>query len=542
MGSELTPIGGFTPKSSPPSFDAAGIARAVREVRKPLYVVRERTSGRVGVAHEGQVESAANGKPAYALLASLPASYPEWLGDRSFLEAHRVRFPYVAGAMANGIATAEMVVAMAKAGMLGFFGAAGLLPDRVERALDTIERAVGGASFGANLIASPNEPALEEKVADLYLARGVARVSASAYVDLTPALVRFAASGLEERPNGSVARIRHVFAKVSRPEVARRFMAPAPKAILDVLVVRGKLTQREAELAARVPIAEDVTVEADSGGHTDNQALSAIFPVVARLRDRMLDEHRYARTIRLGAAGGLGTPSSIAGAFALGASYVLTGSVNQSALEAGLSPEGKRLLAEAGTGDVVMAPAADMFEQGVKVQVLRRGTMFGARASRLFALYTSYPSLEAIPPAERDKLEREVLGAPIDDVWRSTEAFFRERDPREIERAARDAKHKMALVFRWYLGLSSRWAITGEPARRLDYQIWCGPAMGAFNDWARGSFLEDPAQRGVVTIALNLLEGAAIIARAQQLRTFGVPVPEAAFDVRPRRLAVVSTP
>src|SRR5690606_27177619 len=113
------------------------------------------------------------------------------------------------------------------------------------------------------------EPALEEKVADLCLARGVARGSASAYVDLTPALVRFAARGLEERPDGSVARIRHVFAKVSRPEVARRFMAPAPKAILDVLVARGKPTQREAELAARVPLAEDVTVEADSGGHTD---------------------------------------------------------------------------------------------------------------------------------------------------------------------------------------------------------------------------------------------------------------------------------
>lgn len=543
MGSELTPIGGWTSGSSPPRFDPAGIVEAVREVRRPLHVVRDRESGRVGVAHAGELSGAipANGKPAHLLLATLPAAYPEWLGDRSFLEAHRVRFPYIAGAMANGIATAELVMAMAKAGMLGFFGAAGLLPDRVERALDTIEREVGGASFGANLIASPNEPALEERVCELYLARGVSRISASAYVDLTPSLVRFAASGLEERPDGTVARIRHVFAKVSRPEVARRFMAPAPKAMLDALVAGGKLTAREAALALRVPIAEDVTVEADSGGHTDNQALPAVFPVVLRLRDRMVAEHGYRRPIRVGAAGGLGTPSAVAAAFSLGASYVLTGSINQAALEAGLSPEGKRLLAEAGTGDVVMAPAADMFEQGVKVQVLRRGTMFGARAGRLYALYTSHPSLEAIPREEREKLEREILGAPIDEVWRATEAFFRERDPRELERAARDPKHRMALVFRWYLGLSSRWAITGEPARRLDYQIWCGPAMGAFNDWARGSFLEDPAQRGVVAIALNLLEGAAIVTRAQQLRTFGVSVPEAAFDVRPRRLAVASS-
>jgi PfaD family protein len=217
---------------------------------------------------------------------------------------------------------------------------------------------------------------------------------------------------------------------------------------------------------------------------------------------------------------------------------VLTGSINQCALESGLSDEGKRMLAAAGMGDVTMAPAADMFEQGVKVQVLRRGTMFAARAQRLYALYTNHGSLDAIDGEARAKLEREILGASVEEVWSRTAAFFRERDPRELDRAERDPKHKMALVFRWYLGLSSRWAITGELSRRLDYQIWCGPAMGAFNDWARASFLEDPAERTVVAIALNLLYGAAIVTRAHQLRTFGVAVPQAAFDVRPRRLRV----
>ncbi len=540
MRSELSPIGGWIASTSPPRFDPEGIAAATRAIREPLHVVRDRANGKLGVASAGvlQREVPQNGKPIHALIGSLPPIYPEWLGDRTFLEAHRVRFPYVAGAMANGIATAELVVAMARAGMLGFFGAAGLLPDRVERALDRIEDGARGASFGANLIASPNEPALEERVCAIYLARGVERISASAYVDLTPSVVRFALSGVEEAPDGTVRRRRHVFAKVSRPEVARRFLSPAPGAIVEMLLRDGKITAREAALASRIPIAEDLTVEADSGGHTDNQALGAVFPVMLRLRERRCEEHRYARTLRVGAAGGLGTPSAVASAFSLGAAYVLTGSINQCAVESGLSTEGKRMLAEASMGDVVMAPAADMFEQGVKVQVLRRGTMFGPRASRLYALYTRYDSLEVMPEPERGKLEREVLGAPIDEVWASTKAFFAERDPREIERAEREPKHKMALVFRWYLGSSSKWAILGEPSRRLDYQIWCGPAMGAFNDWARGSFLEDPAERTVTAIALNLLEGAAIVTRASQLRSFGVPVPAAAFDVRPRRLRV----
>ncbi|MCW8220898.1 2-nitropropane dioxygenase, partial [Streptomyces griseolus] len=118
-----------------------------------------------------------------------------------------------------------------------------------------------------------------------------------------------------------------------------------------------------------------------------------------------------------------------------------------------------------------------------------------------------------------------------------TRAFWERRDPSEIARAEADPKHRMALVFRWYLGSSSRWAITGETARRADYQIWCGPAMGAFNRWVAGSFLADPANRSVTQIALNLLEGAAVLTRAHQLRTYGVPLPSDAFAFAPRELA-----
>lgn len=195
------------------------------------------------------------------------------------------------------------------------------------------------------------------------------------------------------------------------------------------------------------------------------------------------------------------------------------------------------MLAQAEMADVIMAPAADMFEMGVDVQVLRRGSMFAPRARRLYELYRTHPSLEAIPPAERDKIERSVLRATFDDAWASTRAFWQSRDPQQVVRAESDPKHRMALVFRAYLGLSSRWAIDGVAERVTDFQIWCGPAMGAFNSWTRDSFLADPARRTVVQVARNLLEGAVVISRAQQLRSHGVPVPASAFDFRPRPLA-----
>jgi PfaD family protein len=239
----------------------------------------------------------------------------------------------------------------------------------------------------------------------------------------------------------------------------------------------------------------------------------------------------------VGAAGGLGSPQGVAAAFALGAAYVLTGSVNQLAIESGVSDDARALLAQADVADVTMAPAADMFEQGVKVQVLRRGTMFAARAGRLYEAYRSYPSLAEIPADVRARLEGEVLHATFAEIWAETREFWARREPGEVARASTDPRHQMALAFRWYLGKSSRWAIDGETGRRTDYQLWAGPAVGAFNRWTKGSFLAEPGERTVIQIALNLLEGAAVITRAQQARTCGVPVPPAAFTFTPRPLA-----
>lgn len=535
--STTLPVAGcWSPGPEAPAATPEALIASTRRIREPAHVVQDPATGALAVAFGGVV-GAAQGA---AWIGTSPALYPEWLGDRSFQEVHGTRFAYVAGAMANGIATVELVVAMARAGMMGFFGSAGLPFAQVEAALDRLAREVpAGAPWGVNLIHSPHEPDLENALADLYVARGVKRVSASAYMALTPAIVRLAYAGVREE-GGRIVRERYVFAKISRPETARHFLQPAPARILDGLVATGRLTAEEARLASRLPVAEDITVEADSGGHTDNQVLTALFPTIASLRDALSAEHRYPRPVRVGAAGGLGTPGAVAAAFGLGAAYVLTGSVNQACVESGLCEAGRAMLAKTALGDVIMAPAADMFELGVKVQVLKRGTMFAPRAARLYDVYRTYASLDAIPAAVRAELEQRVLGRAIDAIWADTEAFFAERDPRELARAAREPKHQMALVFRWYLGLSSRWAIAGVPDRTLDYQIWCGPAMGAFNAWTAGTWLADPAQRRAVDVALNLLEGAACISRAQQLRSWGVAVPPAAFHVPPRRLAVAA--
>ncbi len=540
MSSILNSHGCWQSATISPAFAGSEIALAAERVREPAFLVQDPATAALGVALGGEAipSDQSNGIPHYPLLAVLPPLYPEWLGDRSFGETHGVRFPYVSGAMANGIATTDIVVAMARAGFLGFFGAAGLSLGRVEQAVALLKQELGESlPWGCNLIHSPAEPALEEAVADLYIREGVNRVSAAAYMALTPAVVRFALSGIRQDDEGRIHRNRYVFAKISRPEVARHFLEPAPANILDDLVARGLLSPEEARLGALVPLAEDIIVESDSGGHTDNRTLGTLFPIILALRDELAAKHGYSRPIRCGAAGGIGTPTAVAAAFSMGAAFVLTGSVNQSCYESGLDEDGRKMLAEADIADVIMAPAADMFEMGVEVQVLRRGTMFAVRARKLYELYRAYPSLDAIPEEERTRVERQILRSTFEEAWASTRDFWMQRDPTEVERAERDPHHKMALVFRSYLGLSSRWAIAGDADRRTDYQIWCGPAMGAFNRWTRDSFLADPEARSVVQVARNLMEGAAVVTRSQQLRSYGVPVPTAAFDYRPRPLA-----
>ncbi|MEV0035304.1 PfaD family polyunsaturated fatty acid/polyketide biosynthesis protein [Streptomyces sp. NPDC050804] len=516
--------------TSAPGFTSEDIATCVRRIREQLHIVADSTGRELGLV--------VGRWPTGEVVGTLPPLYPEWLGERSFCEAHGVRFPYVAGEMANGIATTRMVTAMARSEMLGFFGAGGLGFPEVERAVRELAIELAGRSnWGVNLIHSPSEPELEYRVARLLLRHSVPCISASAFMGLTPAVVLCSASGLSQDPDGQIVRRTRLFAKVSQPQVAAAFLSPAPPDLLRPLVERGEISAEQAELAARVPVAEDITVESDSGGHTDNRPLGSLLPRILLLRDELTRRFGYPRAVRVGAAGGLGTPGGVAAAFALGAAYVVTGSVNQVATEAGISEEAKAMLADADVADVIMAPAADMFELGVKLQVLRRGTMFGPRAAQLYEAYRGYPSLEELPVRLRAKIERDVLRAPIDEVWSLTRQFWQQRDPAEIARAEADPKHRMALVFRWYLGNSSRWAITGDTARRTDYQIWCGPAMGAFNRWAAGSFLAEPANRSVVQIALNLLEGAAVTTRAHQLRTHGVPVPPSAFAFTPYRLA-----
>ena len=532
------PIGWWDHQNQPPETGTEAIRCAIQQVTEPLYFLNVNGSigvGRGGRAVLGDLQADPYGAvtSGFPLLAYIPPLPPESLGDPYFKATYGVRYPYIIGAMANGITSVKMVESAARSGMLSFFGAAGLALEDIENAILKLQKTVGHLPFGFNLIHSPNEPDLELGTVNLYLKHQIGMVSASAYLDLTLPLVYYRVKGIHRNRDGVIITPQQIIAKISRIEVARKFFSPPPEKILKQLVERHLISVEEADLAQFIPVAETMTAEADSGGHTDNQPAISLLPTILALRDKMADQYKYSRPISVGLAGGIATPESTAAAFALGAAYVLTGSINQACVEAGTSETVRAMLSEARQADVTMAPAADMFEMGVKVQVLKRGTMFPFRAAKLYDIYSRYESLEDIPDQEKRVLERDFFRRSYEEEWLRTKDFFLKRDPRQIPLAEENPKHKMALVFRSYLGQSSNWANCGDPSRIIDYQVWCGPSMGAFNEWTQGSFLEKPENRSVVNIAHNLLVGAASFTRFRWLSAQKIVLPSEITQFRP---------
>jgi len=292
--------------------------------------------------------------------------------------------------------------------------------------------------------------------------------------------------------------------KLSRPDVAEEFLRPPSRELLDAMVRDGALERAAADELAKRPVADDLTVEADSGGHTDKGQLANLLPAIVALRDRLLEGAPEDWRVHVGAGGGIGTPWAALSAFLLGADFVVTGSINQCTVEAGTSDSVKNLLETLDVNDTTYAPAGDLFELGAEVQVVKKGVFFPARARKLHDLYRHHRSLDEIDRETLDTIERKYFRRSIADVVRQLDdgGLDREGAPR---RPSEDPKAKMAAVFKWYFQQATLHAIRGDETEKVNYQIHCGPALGAFNRVARGTALESWRNRRVAEISERLL-------------------------------------
>ncbi len=429
------------------------------------------------------------------------------LGSSEFRSAYSTRYAYIVGAMYKGISSKEMVVAAGKAGILAFFGTGGISLKGIEQSINFIQDNLdSNQPYGMNLLNNIERPDLEMQLVNLFLSKGVRNIEAAAYMEISAPLVKFRISGLRQTPSGEVVPGNRVIAKVSRPEVAEAFMRPPPIRIVQSLLDAGEISQYEAELSQRIPVAHDICVESDSGGHTDQGVAYVVLPAIRNLSQRIMQEESYSTSFRIGAAGGIGTPDAAAAAFMLGADFIATGSINQCTVEAATSEVVKNILQNIAIQDTTYAPAGDMFEIGAKMQVVQRGLFFSSRANKLYDIYLRHNSLEELDSKTLNQIQEKYFGRPIDDVWQETRSYYQKSMPDKLRQIENNPKMKMAAIFKWYFIHSTRLAMKGSDQQKVDYQIHCGPALGAFNSWVKGSKYETWKSRKVAEIGELLME------------------------------------
>jgi trans-AT polyketide synthase/acyltransferase/oxidoreductase domain-containing protein len=154
--------GWWQPSRNLPDTSQQGLCEALYRAARPIFVVN--FNGQPAVSQDGTITIGSRKPTASHLLPLIgyaPALHPKDLGDPEFKKSHNLRYAYVVGAMANGITSVEMVQEAGRNGMIGFFGAAGLLPDEIETAITRLQDSMGSRPFGLKQINNPNHTARE---------------------------------------------------------------------------------------------------------------------------------------------------------------------------------------------------------------------------------------------------------------------------------------------------------------------------------------------------------------------------------------------
>jgi trans-AT polyketide synthase, acyltransferase and oxidoreductase domains len=140
---------------------------------------------------------------------------------------------------------------------------------------------------------------------------------------------------------------------------------------------------------------------------------------------------------------------------------------------------------------------------GAKVQVLKKGLFFPIRANKLYELYRNHESIEDLDDKTKDQLQIKYFGRTFGEVYEEVKKYH---NSEKIAYAEKNPKNKMALIFKWYFGYATKNALIGSEENIIDYQIYAGPALGAFNEYVRGTELENWKNRHVDSIALKVME------------------------------------
>lgn len=432
------------------------------------------------------------------------------LGSKSFKEDFNLKYAYLVGPMYRGISSKDMIIRLARNGMLGFIGSTYMdLEDLRKEIIEVKKELYNNESFGVSLTYQNDDSLIEGKIIKILLEEKVNIVQLSGYIQITEEIAKYRIKSLfKTRDNKVSCKVKFII-KLSRPEVAKAFMEPVPKYIIEKLLGRKEITLEEAKIAENYPIVDSICVEANSSGCTDGKSINCLLPRMIKLRNDCIENNYYDCNVYVGVTGGIGTDFAAMSMFIMGADYIMTGSINQCTVESQISEEVKNKLQNIDIQDTDYAPGIDLFEFGAKVQVLKKGSFFCVKANKLYEIYKQYNSL--------DELSEEVKEMLIDKYFEKDFETIYDEMCKILPQENNNEKKKMALIFKWYLINSQLFAIKGNSNRRIDYQVYCSPALGAFNQLVKGTDMEKWINRHVEVIGQYIMDGAEKLIRKKIL-------------------------
>jgi nitronate monooxygenase len=287
-----------------------------------------------------------------------------------------VTLPVLAAPMAGGPSTADLVVAAARSGSLGFLGGGYKTPDALADQIAQVQSE--GVPFGVNLFA-PNPAPVDPLAYEEY--RGRLQREADVYdIDLAAVPVTENDDYWHEKIDLLVAN--------PVPVVTFTFGIPEPT-VITALKKAGSLigqtitSAEEARLAAQTDADVLVVQAAAAGGHSgiltpDQMPAEVPLP-------QLLEEIGSVTSLPLIGAGGLGTPDDVAAALAAGAVATAVGTVLLRCVESGTSAPFRAALADpARRGTVLTRAFTGRYARGL-------ANLFTDRYSA--AAPTGYPAL-----------------------------------------------------------------------------------------------------------------------------------------------------
>lgn len=512
-----------------------GLIRNIKKDATPIYDVEDPEDVEEAEESKASVEveesMASKESVAATMASSLKPSIPvensteeekakttePCLGNPDIMKRYNIQSTCFVGPMQMGISSAEMVEKLAKDNMLSFLGTTGVELKKIERELESLKRNCGqSVSYGVSVVHTPRDPQREMDLVNLLLKQEVHIIEVSAYIKITEPLVLYRLSGLSQDRDGRIESKNRIIVKASRPEVVRAFLTPAPKKVVLKLLESGLISAEQARLAETIPMADDICALADAGASTDMGTAYVVLPSMKRLRDEMVAQYGYQETIHVGQAGGIGTPEAVAAAFMLGADFIETGSINQCTIEADTSDAVKDLLEAMDIQDTEYVPS-EIFEFGGKVQVLKKGSLFFARLNKLYEIYRQYNSIDELDSKLKDLIQNRYFKKSFQEVF---DEVKRKSTSAELERLQTDEKYKMAMIFGWYSSYGFQLALEGDQNQSVDYHVNCGPAMGAFNRYVKGTQYEHWRNRSVVEINQRMMRDAMVLVKQQLEQLF----------------------